>query len=470
MEDSPAFANIHTNSSTARAASQQIFASATATKPLDTADLAHVYREREHAANARAEALIRSDHAKSARSYDSSASAAAREGLRSQLVRESADVDTVVRTELARLYAREMDTAASVADARARIAAAEEKKKGDEAAAAGAVSKAAADAALYTTAPSAPDEPYTLHELYLRRLQHARVSGGLGSVQSTTAYRPRRALVSPPDAAQATVAMLTAAGAHLGHNPQRLHRGNLAWIYGTADSGGGTWNRKGPSGGGSLDKVSIIDLEKTVPLLRRACKVLETVAYRGGVVVFVGTRPGQDVLVHAVARRASAYAVVRRWVPGTLTNAGTVLAAHPVAVADMAGKILLDHSETMSLLTAADSDDADAPTSSRSDTANDASTSSVLVRPDLVVVLNPLENKPALNECRQMRIPTIGIVDTDCDPWSVTYPVPANDDSLRTVELVAGIFSRAAERGVKRRAKVYGMPIVRAKVQETVAA
>ena len=73
------------------------------------------------------------------------------------------------------------------------------------------------------------------------------------------------------------------------------------------------------------------------------------------------------------------------------------------------------------------------------------------LKPDLVVCLNPLENWVLLHECGLYNIPTIGIIDTDADPTWVTYPVPANDDSLRCVQVIAGVLGRAGEEGQAKR-------------------
>lgn len=78
------------------------------------------------------------------------------------------------------------------------------------------------------------------------------------------------------------------------------------------------------------------------------------------------------------------------------------------------------------------------------------------LKPDLVVCLNPLENWVMLHECALNSIPTIGIIDTDANPTWVTYPIPANDDSLRCVQLIAGALGRAGEEGqILRKEKAY---------------
>ena len=74
------------------------------------------------------------------------------------------------------------------------------------------------------------------------------------------------------------------------------------------------------------------------------------------------------------------------------------------------------------------------------------------MRPDLIILLNPRENRLALREATNNQIPTIGIIDTDTDPRCVTYSIPANDDSLRSVEYIMGVLSRAGEEGMRHRA------------------
>ena len=74
-----------------------------------------------------------------------------------------------------------------------------------------------------------------------------------------------------------------------------------------------------------------------------------------------------------------------------------------------------------------------------------------VLKPDLVVCLNPLENEVLLHECGMLSVPTIGIIDTDADATRVTYPIPANDDSLRSVAMIAGVLGRAGEEGQKKR-------------------
>ncbi|KAK7206141.1 ribosomal protein S2, flavodoxin-like domain-containing protein [Myxozyma melibiosi] len=255
----------------------------------------------------------------------------------------------------------------------------------------------------YHKIPTGPSERYSPYEIALRAEHQRKLSRPLGS-SYTESYRPRHNINSPPNPTAITVAMLTAAGAHLGHEPSRLRKGNLPFILG---------EREG---------IHIIDMEKTVPYLRRACRVVSAIAERGGVIVFLGTRDNHDLVVVDCAQRMKANYVTRRWIPGALTNLKTVIGMHPVTAVDM-----------------------------EDNPVNAKVPKNFVMVPDLVIVLNPVENRAALNECKIMRVPTIGIIDTDSEPTLVTYPIPANDDSLRSVEFIAGVLSRAGEIGQYKR-------------------
>jgi hypothetical protein len=76
-------------------------------------------------------------------------------------------------------------------------------------------------------------------------------------------------------------------------------------------------------------------------------------------------------------------------------------------------------------------------------------------KPDLIVCLNPRENRLAMKEASDNHVPTIGICDTDSDPRQVTYNIPANDDSLRSVEFIAGVLSRAGQEGLIHRQRYH---------------
>ncbi|OJT08877.1 37S ribosomal protein mrp4, mitochondrial [Trametes pubescens] len=210
-----------------------------------------------------------------------------------------------------------------------------------------------------------------------------------GSTQTRdNTFQPHHTLHRPVAPSDITLSALLASGAHFGHSHTRMNPNFVPYAYGT---------RAG---------ITIIDLDHTLPLLRRAAQVVRGVAARGGSIVFVGTRADLRSTVRLAAERMGkqGYHVGERWLPGTLTNK-----------VHMFGP----------------------------DVARDEQ-----VVPDLVVFLNPIPNIHAIRECALEHVPTIGIVDSNVDPRVVMYPIPANDESTRTAELISGLLSVAGREGV----------------------
>ncbi|MCJ1364181.1 37S ribosomal protein, mitochondrial [Acarospora aff. strigata] len=193
----------------------------------------------------------------------------------------------------------------------------------------------------------------------------------------------------------------------MGHCTSLWHPANARYIFGI---------RQG---------IHIISLDVTAAHLRRACKIVSEVTERGGLILFVGTRAGQDRCVVNSARLAGGCHLFERWIPGSITNGQQILGQCRLKVVDELDRELPGY-DTQLIDRAA-------------------------LKPDLVVCLNPLENYVLLHECGLNNIPTIGIIDTDANPTWVTYPIPANDDSMRCVHVIAGVLGKAGEEGRIRR-------------------
>jgi small subunit ribosomal protein S2 len=269
------------------------------------------------------------------------------------------------------------------------------------------------------------NDAYSNQELFLRREHQARVLGGLGSTISNV-YRPHEDVLKPKAVEQTTLETLLAAGLHLGHSTSLFRPSTQPYIYGERDG------------------IHIINLDQTIVHLRRAAKVAEKIAEEGGLILFVGTRPGQQRSLELAAKRAGGYYVHKRWVPGTLTNSreiSNLWEKHEVNMGDRPTERLLS------------------PRLKRS-----------LIKPDLVVLLNPVENRNAIYECIQSNVPTVGIVDTDSEASLLTYPIPGNDDSIRGTDLIAGVLSKAAERGRKRRLAGFEKHVKQKQAREAAAA
>ncbi|KAE8150155.1 ribosomal protein S2, flavodoxin-like domain-containing protein [Aspergillus avenaceus] len=224
----------------------------------------------------------------------------------------------------------------------------------------------------------------------------------LGSVVKD-AYRPEDIIRTPPTPSDVTLELLLASQTHLGHSTSRWNPQNSRYIFGIRDG------------------IHVISLDVTAAHLRRAAKVVEGVAARGGLILFVGTRKGQKRYVVRAAELAGGYHIFERWIPGSLTNGEQILGHCDTKVVNGLDEELPIYKQAI----------ADFPS----------------LKPDLVVCLNPLENVVLLHECGLNNVPTIGVIDTDADPTRVTYPIPANDDSLRSIGVIAGVLGRAGEAG-----------------------
>ena len=220
-------------------------------------------------------------------------------------------------------------------------------------------------------------------------------------------YRPHRLLTNPPFPWSITLELLLASQSHLGHSTSLWNPMNSRYIFGI---------RHG---------IHIISLDVTASHLRRACRIVSGVAERGGIILFVGTRAGQDRCVVNAARLAGGYHLFERWIPGSITNGQQILGGCQLKVVD-------EYDRTI-------------------DGFQDELDDHAVLKPDLVVCLNPMEHWVMLHECGLNGIPTVGIIDTDADPSWVTYPIPANDDSLRCVQIIAGALGRAGGEGQQLR-------------------
>lgn len=197
-------------------------------------------------------------------------------------------------------------------------------------------------------------------------------------------YEPSQFFNDPPTIEDVTLEMLMASHTHMGHHTSRWNPANSRYIEGI---------RHG---------IHIISLEVTAAHLRRAARVVEEVAYRGGLILFAGTRSGHMQMVTLASRNAMAYHIFSRWTPGAITNRDVILKNRRKKMVDQ-------HDKTLGAF-------------------DDYNRNSRPMIPDLVVCLNPVENYTLLYEAGLRNIPSIGIIDTDADPSWVTYAIPANDD------------------------------------------
>ncbi|MDP2710083.1 MAG: 30S ribosomal protein S2, partial [Solirubrobacteraceae bacterium] len=215
--------------------------------------------------------------------------------------------------------------------------------------------------------------------------------------------------------AQIGIKELLEAGVHFGHQTRRWNPKMRRFIHG--ETGG----------------IYVIDLLKTERLLREAQEFASAVAHRGGTVLFVGTKKQARDAVKDAAEAAGMPYVNHRWLGGLLTNFQTInqriKRLHDLERFETEGQLaLLPTRERM----AAEADLAKLR-------ANLGGVKNMTRTPNAMVVIDLKVEEIAVREAQRLRIPVIGLVDTNCDPDGIDYVVPGNDDAIRSCAL----FTRA---------------------------
>jgi small subunit ribosomal protein S2 len=237
---------------------------------------------------------------------------------------------------------------------------------------------------------------------------------------STTETTAGAALNTAPTV---SIKELLEAGVHFGHQTKRWNPKMKDYIFG---------ERNG---------IYIIDLQKTHRLLKDALQFVQDLSSQGRAVLFVGTkRQAQEAVAEEAQRSGSPY-VNERWLGGLLTNFVTVRKS-------------LDRVRELEMMLA--------------DSAKERLTKKELARldkeriklernlqgiramktvPDAIFVIDTRKESIAVKEARKLKIPVVGIVDTNCDPDEVDYVIPGNDDALRAIKLFAGRIADAVISG-----------------------
>ena len=212
---------------------------------------------------------------------------------------------------------------------------------------------------------------------------------------------------------------LLEAGVHFGHQTRKWNPKMAPYIF---------TERNG---------IYIIDLQKTVEKVDQAYKVMRKVAETGKPVLFVGTKKQAQQAVIDEATRCGQYYVAERWLGGMLTNHKTI--ANRIKTLNDITKMEEDGTfEKLSkkevLKLKLEKEKLEKYLGGIKDMKG---------MPGALFVVDPKKEKIAVKEAKILGIPTIGIVDTNCDPEDVDYPIPANDDAIRAVKLIAGAMADA---------------------------
>ena len=223
--------------------------------------------------------------------------------------------------------------------------------------------------------------------------------------------------------AQVGITELLEAGVHFGHQTRRWNPKMRRFIFG---------ERAG---------VYIIDLLKTAALLEQAQEFASTLAHRGGTVLFVGTKKQARDTIREVAAAAGMPYVNHRWLGGLLTNFQTISLRigrlHDLERYEVEGQLdLLPTRERM----AAQADLIKLR-------ANLGGVKNMQRVPDAMFVIDLKTELIAVREAQRLRIPIIGLVDTNCDPDGIDYVIPGNDDAIRSCALITRAIGEVVSEG-----------------------
>ena len=216
---------------------------------------------------------------------------------------------------------------------------------------------------------------------------------------------------------------LVKAGAHFGHEARRWNPKMRPFIY---------QERQG---------IHIIDLQKTVVQARRALDFLRKLTAEGGRIIFVGTKLQAQASVEKAAVECGQFYVTKRWLGGCLTNFQTITVSinRMKAIERMRERFDVDRYSKKEL--------SRIEKEYRRLEGNLKGVKDMKGPPDALFLTDINRERIALLEARKMNIPVVAVVDTNCDPSLVQYPVPGNDDSARSIECFAGLISKACQEG-----------------------
>ncbi|MGE3250202.1 MAG: 30S ribosomal protein S2 [Hyphomonadaceae bacterium] len=218
---------------------------------------------------------------------------------------------------------------------------------------------------------------------------------------------------------------LLEAGAHFGHQTHRWNPKMDRYIFGVRSN------------------IHILDLSQSVPLLHQALVKVRETAAAGGRILFVGTKRQASDHIKASAQRSAQYFINQRWLGGTLTNWQTVSKSiarlrELDALVSGEGKTGLTKKEVLTLTRERDKLDRSL--------GGIASMGGI---PDLMFVIDTNKEAIAIQEAKKLNIPVVAIVDSNCDPDEVTFPIPGNDDAARAIQLYCDLIADAIIDGLE---------------------
>jgi small subunit ribosomal protein S2 len=218
-------------------------------------------------------------------------------------------------------------------------------------------------------------------------------------------------------AVETLIRQLLEAGVHFGHQTKRWNPKMKKFIFGERSS------------------IYIIDLQKTSQRLKTACEFLKNLAAAGQLILFVGTKKQAQDIIASSATHCGMFYVNQRWLGGTLTNFETIRKS-------------VHRLRELEALRAPESS---ASFSKKEKASMDKEIGRLKKRlsgvmqmeklPAALVIVDPKKEEIAVQEAKRLFIPVIALLDTNCDPTDIDYPIPGNDDAIRSIKLVVSIIA-----------------------------
>jgi small subunit ribosomal protein S2 len=233
---------------------------------------------------------------------------------------------------------------------------------------------------------------------------------------------------------QFTIKQLLEAGVHFGHKTMRRNPKMTKYIH---------TNRNG---------VSIIDLNKTAHLLHNSLKTVKEIAKNNGRILFVATKKQAIEPIAEAAKRCGQYYVNFRWLGGMLTNWKTVSQSIKTLkkIEDRLSGEEIDYNKKEKLVLQRQKAKLEQALGGIKNMGG---------YPDLVFIIDTYKESLAIAEAKKLGVPIMAILDSNCNPDGITFPIPGNDDSAKSIKLYCRLISDAAIAGIKENMAISGVDI-----------
>ena len=227
---------------------------------------------------------------------------------------------------------------------------------------------------------------------------------------------------------------LLEAGVHFGHQTHRWNPKMASYVF------------------GARNNVHIIDLSQTVPLLHQALKVVSDTVAAGGRVLMVGTKRQASEIIADSAQRSAQYFVNARWLGGMLTNWKTI--SNSISRLRKLDELLAGEAQGFTKKERLNLEREREKLNKALGGIKDMGST-----PDLMFVIDTNKEAIAIQEAKRLGIPVVAVVDSNCDPDQVDYPIPGNDDAARAIALYCDLIAKAAIDGIARQQGSMGVDI-----------